>query len=232
MHRIRNTRSGLDRYGRTVSAIGGALFCLAALFTFSPSASAEEIDRLVAAVNGVVITEGDLDMARRLNAILFPGSTAAPASRDEEIERQIDQELMRQELKNFDIAEEESRIKSRMQSLREAYASKGGLSELLQRIGMQESELLSYIRLETSISRFVDFRFRPFIRISPEEIEAYYNERLTPQLQGAGVALPPLEQVSEKIRSILREEKINDVLDQWIKEIRRNSRIEYFHDPK
>jgi len=119
-----------------------------------------------------------------------------------------------------------------MQSLREAYASKGGLSELLQRIGMQESELLSYIRLETSILRFVDFRFRPFIRISPEEIEAYYNERLTPQLQGAGVALPPLEQVSEKIRSILREEKINDVLDQWIKEIRRNSRIEYFHDPK
>jgi hypothetical protein len=51
-------------------------------------------------------------------------------------------------------------------------------------------------------------------------------------LREAGVALPPLEQVSEKIRSILREEKINDVLDQWIKEIRRNSRIEYFYETK
>jgi hypothetical protein len=232
MVRIRYKPSGSGPSGRTVTAIGGVLLFLAALFPFSLSAAAEEIDRLVAAVNGVVITEGDLDLARNLNAILFPESTAASTSREEEIERQIDQELMRQELKNFDIAEEESRVNARMQSLRDAYAPKGGLVELLRRTGMQESELLSYIRLEISILRFVDFRFRPFIGISPEEIQAYYNDRLTPQLREAGVALPPLEQVSEKIRSILREEKINDVLDQWIKEIRRNSRIEYFYETK
>jgi len=218
--------------GRTVAAIGGALLCLAVLLSASPPAAAEEIDRLVAAVNGVAITEGDLDLVRNLNAILFFDSNEASTSRDEEIERQIDQELMRQELKNFDISDEESKVNARMQSLREAYAPKGGLAELLRRTGMQESELLSYIRLEMSILRFVDFRFRPFIRISPEEIQAYYTERLKPQLRDAGVVLPPLEQVSEKINSILREEKINDVLDQWIKEIRRNSRIEYFHDTK
>jgi hypothetical protein len=30
----------------------------------------------------------------------------------------------------------------------------------------------------------------------------------------------------------VKEEKINAVLDQWMKDIRRNSRIEYFGDAK
>ncbi len=213
-------------------AIRGALFCLLFLVSFSLPAAAEEIDRLVVAVNGVAITEGDLDLARNLNAIIFYGKAAEAASRHEEIERQIDQELMRQELKNFAISDETNKVDARMQSLREAYAPEGGLGELLRRTGMQESELISYIRLETSIMRFMDFRFRPFISVSPEEIQAYYKNRLMPQLQKAGIGLPALEQISGRIDSILREEKINEVLDQWIKEIRRNSRIEYFNETK
>jgi hypothetical protein len=50
------------------------------------------------------------------------------------------------------------------------------------------------------------------------------------QLQKSGIELPPLIHVSNKIETILREEKINDALDQWIKEVRRNSRIEFFDE--
>jgi hypothetical protein len=193
----------------------------------------EEIDRLIAAVNGVVITEGDLDLARDLNAIIFYGQTAALRSRSEDIERFIDQELMRQELKNFSVANDvQGGVDARMQSLREAYAAKGGLPVLLKRIGLQESELISYIRLESSIAKFVDFRFRPFISVSAEEIRSYYENRLTPQLQKSKTELPDLEQVSDKIETILKEEKINAVLDQWIKEVRRSARIEYFNNEK
>jgi hypothetical protein len=203
---------------------------LAVLLRHPSPASAGEVDRLVAAVNGVAITNGDLDLARSLNAIIFFGKTAEVTSRREELERQINQELMRQELKNFSMADEEGKIEGRMQSLRNAYAAKGGLAALLQRLGLQESELISYMRLESAILRFVDFRFRPFISVSAEEVQAYYKNRLTSQLQKSGIEIPPLLQVSDKIETILREEKISDVLDQWIKEIRRNSRIEYFDE--
>jgi hypothetical protein len=128
------------------------------------------------------------------------------------------------------MADEEGKIEGRMQSLRNAYAAKGGLAALLQRLGLQESELISYMRLESAILRFVDFRFRPFISVLAEEVQAYYKNRLTSQLQKSGIEIPPLLQVSDKIETILREEKISDVLDQWIKEIRRNSRIEYFDE--
>jgi hypothetical protein len=210
-----------------------ALYCLA-FFVFACEFSRGiEIDRLIAAVNGVAITEGDLEIARSLNAIVFYGKKTGVASRKEEIDLLIDQELMRQELKNFSLSgEEESSVGARMQSIRDAYAAIGGPSALLKRIGLQGSELISYIRLESSILRFVDFRFRPFVTVSADEIQDYYEKRLTPQLRESKIAVPPLDQVLAKIESIVKEEKINAVLDQWMKDIRRNSRIEYFEDVK
>ncbi len=205
--------------------------CLALLAMVCLPVFGEEIDRLIAAVNGVAITEGDLAVARELNAIIFLGKPAPANSRNEEIERLIDQELMRQELKNFSMTDEkQGEIETRMRSIRDAYASKGGLPALLRSIGLQESELIAYMRLESLITKFVDYRFRPFISVSAEEIRTYYQDRLTPQLRTSKIELPVLEQISGKIEAILREEKINAVLDQWIKAIRRNSRIEYFND--
>jgi peptidyl-prolyl cis-trans isomerase SurA len=221
----RQTRSSISVALRMTS------FCLLFLVFRSGFVNGSEIDRLIAAVNGVAITEGDLNLARSLNEILSYGRNAAAGSRSDEIERLIDRELMRQELKNFSMMEvEEIKIEASMQSLRDAFAAKGGLSALLQRTGLLESELISYIRLESSILRFVDFRFRPFVSVLEADIRAYYEKRLIPQLRESKIETPSLDQISAKIEIILREEKINAVLDQWMKEIRRSSRIEYFND--
>jgi hypothetical protein len=189
----------------------------------------ETIDRLIAAVNGKVITEGDLNLARKLDSVMFPDQSPKLRSRKEEIDRLIDMELMQQELKNFSLTQEdENKIAARMQSLRAANAQKGGLPALLRDLGLQETELLSCLRLESSILKFVDFRFRPFVNIAEAEIKDYYETRLIPRLRESKVAAPEPAQVSAKIEEILKEEKINAALDQWIHTIRHNSRIEYF----
>jgi hypothetical protein len=113
-------------------------------------------------------------------------------------------------------------------SLRAAYAAKGGLPVLLRDLGLQEMELLSYVRLESLILRFVDFRFRPFVNATEAEIKDYYETRLIPQLRASMLPVPELAQVSSKIEEILKEEKVNAALEQWIRTIKRNSRIEYF----
>lgn len=188
-----------------------------------------EIDRLLAAVNGRVVTESDLELIRGLSSIVSPERREMATSDKDEISRLIDVELMRQELATFgDSQNDEGRMRARMEAFRTAWAGKGGLAPLLSRLGLQEHELDSYLKLESSILRFVDFRFRPFVTVSDREIQAYYETRLTPQLREAGADLPQLTEVWGKIEELLREEKINVVLDQWIKEIRRNSRIERF----
>jgi hypothetical protein len=210
----------------------GAVVCLAFLLLANTSpVCAVEIDHLIAAVNRNIITEGDLQLADAMNAIVGNDSASSQRSRSEAIARLIDLELMRQELNNFSLSsEDETRIEERIQSLRKANSSKGGLENLLARFGLHESELRSYLRLELSILKFVEFRFRPFATVSNEEIQRYYQETLTPQLQKSKLKIPSLKEVSGKIEEILKEEKINAALEKWIEDIRRNSRIEYFEE--
>jgi hypothetical protein len=197
-----------------------------ALF-FSEAAFSEEIDRLLASVNGKVITEGDLKIARILNPVLF-GSNAFSDS-EQGLSQLIDFELLSQELKNFGMTkEDEGEIESRIQSLRASYASKGGLPAFLKECGLQESELISYLRLTSSMLQYVNFRFRPFINVTQEEIQSYYENILKPQMDGRKGALPPLEEVSAKIEEVVRESKITESYNQWIASVRRNARIERF----
>jgi hypothetical protein len=205
-------------------------FLLLSCLASAPIAFAEEIDRLLAAVNGKVLTEGDLKLARSLNAVIFSKNEASDPENGS-LDRLIDLELLRQEIKNFGMVnEDEIEVKSRLQALRETYAGTGGLAAFLQRFGLQESELISYLRLESSILRFVNFRFGPFVKVTQEEINQYYKNDLASQLEKTGLELPPLSQVSTRIEEILREEKINEVLEQWMANTRRNSRIERFDD--
>jgi hypothetical protein len=214
--------------GRSQGAILGFIFFV---LTSTTVVFGEEIDRLLASVNGKVITEGDLKIARALNPVLFAG--AVLNSPDQELTRLIDFEILRQELKNFGMTkEDENEVASRVRSLRETYALKGGLSAYLQKFGLQESELISYVQLASSMLRFVNFRFRPFVNVTPEEIKSYYEKVLKPQLEGKKGTLQPLSELSAQIEEILREKKINEDYDQWIANIRRTSRIERFDDEK
>jgi hypothetical protein len=192
-------------------------------------ASAEKIDRLLVAVNGKVITEGDLKVARFLNDILTFHATASKPSDGEELQRLVDLELLRQELENFpSVPGQEEQVESQMASLKKSYADRGGLTMMLQKLGLRESELRAYLRLQSSVLRFIDFRFRPFISVPEEEIREYYRMKLLPQAQKPGVPPPALEDVSSQILAILTEEKVNSSLNQWLQDSRRHSKIEYF----
>ncbi len=197
------------------------------------TAGAEEIDRVVVAVNGKIIAESDLRLARNLNTLLLFGRNELDTSRsrEDQISRLIDLELIRQDLENFPLdAGEQNLIETRVEELKSGYAEIGGIAPIMRRLGLQVDELHSYLRLQASIMRFVNLRFRPFVSLSQEEVQVYYREKLLPRLQEAKSPVPPLEQVSAAIEDILREEKVSSALDGWIKEIRSHSRIEYFSD--
>ncbi len=205
-------------------------FCLAALLVNTRFSWGEEIDRLLAGVNGKVITEGDLSLSRNLNALLALGKDEVERTRDQELNRLIDLELLRQELEHFLATRaEESEVQQKVDELKEAYVEIGGLPGLLRRLGLQESELRSYIALRISFEKFVRFRFRPFVSVSPDQKLAYYQEELVPKLQRSpGTRIPPLEEVAPQIEEFLTEREVNSAVERWLGDIRGHSRIEFF----
>jgi len=222
---------------RRISIIAVLACCWAGALT----AHAQEVDRLLTAVNGRVLTEWDLKMARSLNAVLATagagGRIPAKPTPEEEMNRLIDRELFRQELENFPVEQGDparaqaglqTAVQKVMEDLRQAYAEIGGLTALIGQLGLQASELESYIRLQILIVRFTSVRFDPFVTVTDEEVDAYYSAKLVPELQRAGAAVPPLPEVADRIRELLREEKKNGALDEWITNIRSHSRIELY----
>ncbi len=207
-------------------AVGGAFlgWCAVCL-------RAAETDRVLAAVNGKIITDSDLKVAVDLNSLLVFGKSTGGVtlSKSEELSRLVDLELIRQELENFPIgSEDQANMESQIEELKQGYAEIGGLDTIMRRLGLREDELQSYIRLQASIMRFVNLRFRPFVEVTPVEIESYYNGDLLPPFKKDGAAVPALAEVSGKIERILAEQKVNLALDRWIKELRGHSRIEFF----
>ncbi len=191
----------------------------------------QEVDRLLVGVNGSVITEGDLYIERRLNALVFPDQTIESTSREDEIDRLINLELIRQEMGNLRVElEDEGSIDDRIEALEKEYASSGGIEAYLDRYGISKEDLISFLRQRKLTSKFLEFRFQPFVRVSESEIASYYTEILLPQLRKSEIEIPPLNEVSENIETILKEKQVNAELEEWIENARSHSEIEYFRD--
>ncbi len=166
------------------------------------AARAQEVDRLLATVNGKVITDGDLTMSRSLNAIIQLGKSEPAGSKSQELSRLIDLELVRQEMESFPIGQSDqsaiqSDVEKQLNALKNAYAEIGGLPALMAQLGLQEAELRAYLRLRVLLVRFMNVRFRPYVS------------------DAAGDNT---------------DEKVNAAMDQWIKNMRNRSHIEYFSD--
>ena len=83
----------------------------------------------------------------------------------------------------------------------------------------------SYLRYRLQILRFIEQRFQPGIRVSPEQIENYYRDTLLPQY-AAGETVPKLEQVAPRIEEILLQQQVNNLFDDWLGNLRKQGEIE------
>jgi len=195
------------------------------------SSAAEEIDRILAAVNRRVVTEGDLRLARNLNVLVGFGRTTPPGSRAEEVDQLINRELLRQELEHFPLQpEDQGRADQRLEELKQGYAEIGGITYVLRGLGLQESEIEAYLALQVSMMRFIEVRFRPFVNVTPAEVGEYYRTELEPKLRASGSRIPSQEEVSKQIDSLLVDSKVSRMMDDWIQTLRQHSEIEVFDE--
>jgi hypothetical protein len=66
---------------------------------------------------------------------------------------------------------------------------------------------------------------RPNVVIDSKSIESYYNQELLPQLRQSGAAVVSLDAVSPKIKELLTQKKMNEMLLAWLQDLRSGSEI-------
>lgn len=78
-----------------------------------------------------------------------------------------------------------------------------------------------------AINKYLDFRFRSFVVITPEDEAKYYREVFAPDFRrrNPGLLLPPLEEVRAQIKTILTEEKVASDIEKFLDEAKRRAEI-------
>jgi hypothetical protein len=195
-------------------------------------AQAQVVDRMVAVVNKRVILESDLDQATRVEFLLQakPIERLTYSDRTAILERLIDRSLLDQQIVNpaiLDPTPEE--LKARIEEIRQGIP--GGSKDeswktVLAGYGLTQQDVEDQLSSQFRILRFIDLRFRALVRVDKEAIATYYEDRFLPEVRKRNASEPKLAEVSDKIEHILAEQRIDELLSNWLKTLRAQAHIE------
>ncbi|HEX8557167.1 MAG TPA: hypothetical protein VF668_03640, partial [Pyrinomonadaceae bacterium] len=193
----------------------------------------EVVDRMVAVVNGAeLITYSDL----LWQLALQPGAPL-DAPRREDLRRALDlligQRLVVQEaekLPHVHATEEET--KRAEADLINRFPSRDEFLRRLERVGMTAAQLREIIHERIDMEKYLDFRFRSFTVVTPQEVEAYYKDVFVPRRrrQSPGAIVPELKAVYNELQTELVESKIESDTDAFLAGARESAHIIYLDE--
>jgi len=189
----------------------------------------EVLDRTVATVNGHVILLSDwqdelrfecLSSGRKLGDITAEEKEAA-------LDRLIDQQLLREQMRTTDLkAATPQQIEKQVQGLKDSVLrdnASQSWEKILSTYQLSPKFIEERVATELEQLQFIDARFRPSIQVSAAEIEQYYKEELVPKLPPSDPV--ELSDVTPKIREILVQKKMDQMLSSWLETLHSQAQI-------
>jgi hypothetical protein len=175
-------------------------------------AQAEVIDKIVAVVDGRIITLSDVRKEHQVQEVL-----GDPSETDDDlIQSMIDRSLMEGEMEQFPSLEvSDDEVDERMKAI----------SDLK---GVAPEEIRNAIIRKIQRRRYLELRYRQFVVVTNDEIEKEYETTFVPEAKKRGVAVPDLKAVEDDLRMILFEKKMSQEVETSLMALRERSNYEVF----
>lgn len=186
-------------------------------------AAADVIDRVVAVVDGHLITMSDVRTISALG-LLDPSSPSSPveAGRDPIVEHLIDRILVLEEVERYAPAPPDSRaIDARMAAIAQANGSQAQLETRLHELGVSDAWLRQWATDSLRIRAYVDQRFGSVVQATEEELEAYFREHQS-EFSGRDVNDAAAQSTA---RTAIVAARRRAVLTEWITGLRRRADV-------
>jgi hypothetical protein len=189
----------------------GVVLALALAPTLALASGQEETARIVERVL-VVVDERPM-LLSEMEAVMAVRGLAPEAA----LEASIDERLMLQEA---------SRLPQAAVSHEEAETALSALLEKRPELDrLSRTELLRLVRRQAVILRYVEFRFRPQIRISDDDVRAAW-------IQEVGAGGPSLEEADSEIRARLERGALDQRIEDWVRRLRDRAEVRYVEGPR
>lgn len=198
------------------------------------------LDRVVAAVNGDVILSSDVQEEIRFSRLQPGRANPERNTAQRALRRLIDRELILQQMKARQVEitpPTDQQVEKQLAELRKQLpqcaqfhcATEAGWKAFLASDGLTEKEVKSRWRERMIILSFIQSRFGAGVRISPQQIEDYYQKNFVPEFTRRKLSAPALETVSKRIDEILLQERVNELLRDWLESLKQEGSVKILY---
>jgi hypothetical protein len=198
-----------------------------------PAPAAEVVDRMIAIVNGQLVTYTDL----LWQLALEPGAPLdRPRSEDlrRVLETVIDQRIIYHEAEKLPhIHADDKEVEPALSELVRRFPSQAEFQRRVASVGLTSGQLREIVRERVEVEKYINFRFRSFTVVTPQEVEGYYKDVYAPRRrrQSPGRIVPALKEVYQEIEGAIIEEKVASDLGKFFDEVRITADIEILNQP-
>jgi len=198
-------------------ALWNKLFlCVFLSLCFAFDSEAEIIDRILAVVDGHIITMSDLRQEREIRTRLEQKVVESDKTL---VKILIDDRLIESEIADYPGAE-----------VSDAEVN-AALQDSIAREGAPSVALRDAVRRRIMMQKVFDMKFRQSIAPTDEDIRKYYENVFVPEARSRGLnPIPPLSdpQMSKAVHDNVVQELMDHEVNVWLEAIRRRSKIEVF----
>lgn len=186
------------------------------------AAGEDLVDRIVAVVDDDPIFLSDVERLIALGLVATEEGEDPRVLRRRVLDDLIDQRLRLHEVERYEAAQvSAAEVDRQVERLRERYGGAGELAAELRRLGLDEEGLRHLLARQLRVLAYIDERIGPRVFVDLDDVRAYYENELAAEMARQGMPLPPLAEVREAIRRLLRERRLNEEIEVWTEELRR-----------
>jgi len=204
------------------------LVAVTVLLVTSPGWTAETIDEVLAVVDRNSILQTDLSLAELV------GIGPSTESSDTESEYDALGSRIRLELQYLDLIASGAiqRLEIDVDQQLESMTTYGGgevqLKEALAAHGLEWEDVEALALRVAAVQTWVKRHLRPRVTVTIRDVEETYRQVIVEPMRDTGTTPPSLAHVTEDLRRLVSEEKLNAEIERWLDQCRERHRVTRF----
>lgn len=205
-----------------------ALCALLATLCARPLAAAT-VDRIAAIIDRQILTVSEVGQMAEIRFLPRAKGQNEDDYRHEILDTLIAQALRFRDVERFgaqDIPKDS--IEARLHEIQSRFSSTADFDAALLKTELSLDELRALVKRQLQVEASIRERFAPTIFVSSEEIEAYYAGTWSQQRKERGLNLPPLSEVREEIRSLIRSRQLQKEIETWTTQLRSHANVDVY----
>jgi hypothetical protein len=204
------------------------LLCLAG--TLPHGHGKELLDRVAITIGLEVITEQEIYEQLRIAAFLEGQQPEATQQKlRETADRIVKQRLVLLDMRanGFPVPTREEVEAIFQESRSQLWGSPEAFRNAVREAGFDQETIDAFLTGMVATVKYIDFRFRPSVRISDSILFEKYEELYPPPSDPNAPEPPAFEDVRADIERELQEEEISIALDRWLEDARNRAGVRY-----